>query len=289
MRYLILVSIIWGFSFGLFKGNLATMNPHLMAFIRLLVALPIFLPFLKRDTLSGKTQIQFVCVGALQYGLMYTCLNSAYRYLAGWEVAFFTIFTPIYISILVDLQTRRINRLVWFSSVMAMAGAGMIVYRESSSEELMRGVLWVQAANLCFAYGQIRYKALREQHEKLTDRSIYALLYAGAVVITVITTTINGAWGELASISGEQFLVLIYLGAIASGLCFFWWNKGAVNTSHSNLSAMNNLKIPIAIVISMVFFKEAVPLLKVGIGTGIILAGLWLPHYWRRVRKQEAT
>ena len=47
MVFLLLVSLIWAFSFGLIKGNLTGLDSNFVAFCRMFVSLLIFLPFLK--------------------------------------------------------------------------------------------------------------------------------------------------------------------------------------------------------------------------------------------------
>ena len=55
----------------------------------------------------------------------------------------------------------------------------------------------------------------------------------------------------------QQTYLLIYLGVIASGLGFFLWNIGARQVSTGTLAVFNNLKIPLAILVSVVCFGES--------------------------------
>ena len=54
----------------------------------------------------------------------------------------------------------------------------------------------------------------------------------------------------------RQGVIFLYLGAIASGLCFFFWNRAAVKTSSGTLAVFNNAKIPLGVAVSILFFKE---------------------------------
>ena len=73
-----------------------------------------------------------------------------------------------------------------------------------------------------------------------------------------------------------QVLALLYLGLIASGLCFFLWNSGAKRTSAGVLSVMNNLKIPLAVACSLLFFGEEGNIPALIGGGAVILAALLL-------------
>ena len=47
MRYLVIVSLIWAFSFGLIKTYLVGLDPFVVSGIRIGIALLVFLPFLR--------------------------------------------------------------------------------------------------------------------------------------------------------------------------------------------------------------------------------------------------
>src|SRR3972149_6330006 len=94
--------------------------------------------------------------------------------------------------------------------------------------------------------------------------SVWAL---AAGVPALITTP----WQSLA-LTGQQVLTLIYLGAVASGLGFFLWNVGARKVNGGTLAVFNDLKIPLAVAVSFIFFGEKAslphPLIRGGGGGG---------------------
>lgn len=67
-----------------------------------------------------------------------------------------------------------------------------------------------------------------------------------------------------------QWWLLAYLGVIASGVCFFLWNYGARRVTPVKLAIMNNLKIPLAALISLLLFREQ---------PNMFLLALWVPAY----------
>lgn len=274
MIYLLIVSLIWAFSFGLIKGSLTGIDPNLVAFLRLFLSLLVFLPFLRFRNLPQKKIIHLIIIGSIQYGLMYTFYLASYGFLAAYEVAVFTIFTPFYMSLTNDLFEKKFNKINLIASIGAIVGTGIIVYREIASEELILGFLLVQISNICFALGQIFYKRVL-RNEEVSDLSLFGLLYFGGVVVTGIMAGITTQISTI-EISPNQYLVIIYLGIIASGLGFFLWNVGARKANVGSLSVFNNLKIPLAVAVSLIFFGESVDLLKLFIGGGITLGSLYL-------------
>ncbi|MFC1851208.1 EamA family transporter [candidate division CSSED10-310 bacterium] len=59
MVYLIIVSLVWAFSFGLIKGNLTDLDSNFVAFARLLISFIIFLPWLR---LKRRSNISLITV-----------------------------------------------------------------------------------------------------------------------------------------------------------------------------------------------------------------------------------
>ena len=80
-----------------------------------------------------------------------------------------------------------------------------------------------------------------------------------------------------------QWGLLAYLGVIASGLCFFLWDRGATRVGAGTLALMNNLKIPLGAVVSIVVLKERYNLRTLLASLGIFLAALAL---CRRAERQ---
>jgi len=276
MTYLAVVSLIWAFSFGLIKTRLEGIDPALVAWLRLTIALPCFLPFLRWRLIPGRLRFRLLLTGAVQYGLMYIAYLAAFSRLDAYQVAVYTILTPIHVTLLDNLYRRRFRGRNFAAALLAVAGAAIITYRPEALEGIVAGFLLVQFSNLCFAAGQIEYRHLRPRFRKLADREVYALLFGGGSAVTALGTFLSGGWGDLARISSGAAGTLLYLGVIASGLGFFWWNKGAVQTPAGVLAVFNNLKIPLAVAVSLLVFGEAADPVRLILGGAVIGGGLLL-------------
>jgi drug/metabolite transporter (DMT)-like permease len=77
-------------------------------------------------------------------------------------------------------------------------------------------------------------------------------------------------------VTAPQVLVLVYLGIIASGVCFFLWNKGARFVNEGMLAIMNNLKIPLGIIASLILLGESTDYLRLFIGFGLMVGAAYL-------------
>jgi drug/metabolite transporter (DMT)-like permease len=272
--YLLVVSLVWSFSFSLFKAHLAGLDPSLMAFLRMALALPLFLPLLRVRGLRGTQVWGLLGIGAVQYGLMYVALNLSYRYLEGWQVALMTIFTPLYVSLIDGVWRRRVDGVYLATALLAVVGAAVIEYSGRALEGRVVGFLLVQGANACFAFGQLAYRELRRGMGDASDAQVYALPYLGALAITAGATVFTGGWGGLPGITGVQWAVLLYLGAVASGVSFFLWNIGATRVNTGTLAVMNNMKVPLAVAVGVIAFGEKADVLRLLLGGGIMVLGV---------------
>src|SRR5690606_21632658 len=161
MLYLIAASLIWSLSFGILKSSVQALDPAFVGFARLLLSLALFAPFLSRRTGDPGLVRRLLAIGAVQYGLMYSLYLFAYRSLDAYQVALFTVFTPIYVIAWDDLRARTFRPFSLAMAALAVAGAGVVHYQGIGARELWIGVALVQAANLCFAIGQVEYRRLR--------------------------------------------------------------------------------------------------------------------------------
>lgn len=285
MAYLLAVSLIWGLSFSLVKVSFPGVDPALLTVLRLALALLVFLPFLQRRHLSRRIIGICLLTGALQFGLMYILLFGSYAHLQAWQVALLTIFTPIWVVLLADLLDRVWRPRHLLAACVAVVGTVVLTYRSGNWQGAGLGILAVQGANICFAAGQVIYPRLRRRVPEVRDRALFGWLYLGGLLLATVWHSMTGEWQAVGNLRGEQWLALIYLGTIASGLCFFWWNVGATQVTPGVLAVMNNLKIPAAVAIALVFFKEAADLHRLALSGLILLGALVLVHPWPTRRR----
>lgn len=287
MAYLLIVSLIWAFSFGLIKGNLTGVDSNFVAFARLFTAALVFLPFTKFKKIPPVAALKLIMTGLVQFGVMYIAYLAAFRTLKAYEVALFTIFTPIFVTLINDAFSKRFNLLHMAVALVTVAGTAIIEWESIQSPGVLNGLLLVQLSNLCYAFGQIYYRRLMSQYPDLKDREVFGYLYLGAVIITATATI---AFTPLASltITTKQAATLLYLGAIASGLGFFLWNIGARRVNAGALAVFNDLKIPLAVAVSLLVFGESTNLLRLLVGGSIIIGALAINEMINR-RKQTSN
>lgn len=278
MIYLLIVSFIWAFSFGLIKGNLTGLDSNFVAWIRMSVSLVVFLPFLHIKGIERKLAVKLIVLGMLQYGLMYITYIYSYQFLKAYQVAIFTIFTPLFVTLIYDILEKRFHPLFLAVAILAITGTAIIVNKQIHQNDIRIGFFIIQVSNLCFASGQVWYKKIMSRYNDIKDANIFGLLYFGAFIITFIAALSTTEWSTL-QVNTKQVLTLLYLGAIASGLCFFLWNYGAKKTDIGALAVFNNMKVPLAVTCSILFFNEKGSIPRLLIGGVIILAALFINEW----------
>lgn len=275
MAALVIVSFLWAFSFGLIRRYLVQLDSSAVAWMRLALSLGAFLPWLRFRVLALGSLVRVLVIGALQFGLMYLLYLEAFRYLKAYQVAVLTLVTPVFVCLFDALLERRFSPLALSSAVLAALGAMIVVAAQPLGHAEWRGILLVQGSNASFALGQLLYRKIRLRYPDVPDRMLMPWLYVGATLIASPFAA-SKVFETLEILSVVQGLVICYLGVIASGLGFYLWNKGAVQVSASSLSVMNNLKIPLGVLVSLLVFGEKAHTVRLALGAAIIAAAAWV-------------
>lgn len=255
MIYLSIVSLIWAFSFGLIGNMLSGVDSFFVATLRLGIASLLFLPFLRLKGIGWITIVRLVLYGAIQFGLMYACYMSAFRFIPSHLVAVFSILTPVYVVFIHDLQKRVFSRRYLWIAVLSVLGAATIKAETMPTGDIWMGFLLMQVAGAAFAFGQVAYREWKIKNQDVSDLSIFGLLTIGGT-LCIGCFSLPGTEWEISKISADQWKAILYLGLVASGLGFFLWNKGASKTNAGTLAAFNNAVVPLAVLISLFIFNE---------------------------------
>lgn len=290
MFYLIIVSCIWAFSFGISKVYLAGLDPFFVTTVRLFLALVIFIPFIRKGKLSFNQRFQLILLGAVQYGIMYITYIYCFTLLKAYEVALFSVFCPIYVILFNSIIERRLRSVFFLTASLSILGAGMVEYTSVTTPFWTKGFLLMQFSNMTFAAGQIYYRHWKTRYPENKASSIFAYIYAGGFLFALGCSIVATDWSQLV-IKTSYLLSLLYLGIVASGIGLFFWNIGATKINAGALAVMNNLVVPLAVAVSLFFFDEAegmdaIQLVRLFLGGGIILLALLINEYAMRINNK---
>ncbi|MCX6126079.1 MAG: DMT family transporter [Proteobacteria bacterium] len=272
MLLLVTASIIWAFSFGLIKGMMPHVDPFILATLRLGFAALIGVAFLRPSAVNAQISRQFFGVGFIQLGLMYAPYMLSFRYLKAHEVALFTMTSPIYLVAISQLARRAVEVRTIAAAALAVAGGAVVTWRNVESDGVLVGASLVQLANFMFAYGQwllIGYQ-FKAKTTFLTGVPFYFFgAFSGSLVCLVFSGHALDIFAQ--SFSAMDWLIFAWLGIISSGLGFVVWNLGAFKVNLAQLAVAMDIKLPIAVFISLVVFGESTDVARLVIGGTILL------------------
>ncbi|WP_054181016.1 carboxylate/amino acid/amine transporter [Trabulsiella odontotermitis] len=286
MALLIITTILWAFSFSLIGEYLAGhVDSYFSVLIRIGLAALVFIPFLRLRGQTLKTIALYMLVGAMQLGVMYLFSFRAYLYLTVSEFLLFTVLTPLYVTLIYDLLSKR--RLRWgylLSAMLAVIGAAIIRY-DKVSDHFWTGLLLVQLANISFAIGMVGYKRLMEIHP-MPQHNAFAWFYMGAFLVAVAAWFTLGDPQKLPTTT-LQWGILVWLGVVASGLGYFMWNYGATQVDAGTLGIMNNVHVPAGLLVNLAIWQEQPHWPSFIIGGTVIMASLWVHRHWVAPRSAQ--
>ena len=288
MPFLWAITLLWAFSFSLIGVYLAgQVDSYFAVFSRVALASLLFVPWLVRTPLPPKLAVQLMGIGAIQLGLMYLFYYQSFLLLSVPEVLIFTIFTPVYITLLHDLLERRFHGRYLLSALLAITGAAMMRWN-NLNEDFWLGFLVVQGANVCFASGQVLYK-YRLAHwptsQQPAQHTMFGWFYLGALLIALPAWLLLGQ--PQYPTTELQWGILLWLGIVASGIGYYLWNLGATRVNSGQLAIMNNALIPAGLVVNLLIWNRDTDLLRLSAGASIMLLALWLASHHQRQRTCE--
>jgi carboxylate/amino acid/amine transporter len=276
MRYLVFVTFLWAFSFSFIDVYLAgKVDGDFAVLTRVVIAGLIFLPMTRWNGIPMQLKAGTVLVGGLMIGITYLCLYRSFLYLSVPEVLLFTVTTPLYVSLIDDALNRKFSPVALFAAFISVLGAGYIRY-DNITDSYLTGFILIQVANLAFAAGQVGYANLvRRYPVDVPQRNFFGYFFLGGLVVAGPSFLIFGN-PEMMPSTPLQWVILAWLGAGASGLGLYLWNKGGTLVDAGTLAIMNNVLIPAGIVVNLLIWNRDVDLFRLSIGMGVILLALYI-------------
>lgn len=281
MRYLLVVTLLWAFSFSLIGEYLAgRVDSDFAVLARVAIAALIFLPFTQWRGLPRPLLAGFWLAGALQFGITYICLYRSFTVLTVPEVLLFTVLTPIYVTLLDDALARRFNPWSLIAALVAVGG-GVIIRFDRLEGDYLLGFVLLQIANATFAAGQVlcRRLLLRYPVDQPLHR-FFGHFFLGAMVLALPSFLLFGDGARLPQ-TAVQWGVLVWMGLFATALGMFWWVKGSVQVNAGTLAVLNELHVPAGLVVNLLIWNRDADLPRLAAGGAVILASLWISRLGR--------
>ncbi|KTB58285.1 MULTISPECIES: carboxylate/amino acid/amine transporter [Pseudomonas] len=276
MGYLLVVTLIQAFSFSLIGEYLAGhVDSYFAVLVRVVLAGLIFIPLTRWRSVAPPFMRGMLLIGALQFGVTYVCLYLSFRVLTVPEVLLFTILTPLHVTLIEDALNRRFNPWALVAALVAVGGAAVIRFDQITPNFLM-GFLLLQLANFTYAAGQVMYKHLVARYPSdLPHYRRFGYFYLGALIVVLPAFLLFGKTNFLPE-APLQWGVLVFLGLVSTALGMYWWNKGACLVNGGTLAVMNNLHVPVGLLLNLLIWNQHEPLGRLALGGLVILGAVWV-------------
>lgn len=276
MGLLVFVTVLWAFSFSLIGEFLSGhVDSDFAVLSRVALGALLFLPVTRWRGLPIRLTLGLMGCGALQFGITYLLLYRSFSVLSVPEVLLFTVFTPLYVTLLDDALRRRFSSGALLAAAIATLGAVIIRY-DGLSQDYLTGFVMLQIANITFAAGQVGYKHLMLAYPlDIPPWRSFGYFFLGALTIALPSFLIFGNT-EMLPATPLQWGIVLWLGLIASGVGMYLWNRGACVVDAGTLAVMNNALVPAGLLVNFLIWGHDEPLLPLLIGGSLIAASLWV-------------
>ena len=107
----------------------------------------------------------------------------------------------------------------------------------------------------------------------LSQHTVFGCFFIGAFLVALVSFSLFWDVSKLPQTT-LQWGALTCLGIVESGVGYFAWNKGATLVNVGTLAVMNNLLIPIGILVNVLIWNREADIVRLSIGSGIILLAL---------------
>lgn len=196
---------------------------------------------------------------------MYIFYINSFQYLQVSQLALMTIFTPLFVYVLGEFFEKKFS--VFLLMIVALNILSSSILIDIRVPGKLKGIILIQLSNICFAFGQTyyKYKLSKKIPKGVKQHQVYSVIYFISAIATLPFLLMKSKILLNMDLSSTQVIYLIYLGIVPTGLGFYFWNKGAVKVSHTFLAIANNLKIPSALIFSILLLKEEINLSAISI------------------------
>ena len=274
-----LIVVIWGCTFVQTKLLInAGLRPDEIFLFRFMLAYLLILPFAGKRLWLGnrRDELMAVALGLTGGSLYFITENYALAYGYCSNVSLIVCLTPLITALVVGrfYPGERMDRKGVLASLLAFAGMALVVFNGNFILKLSPlGDILALAACLCWALYTLIIKRLQDKYSNmLITRKVF-----GYGLLTILPLLcVNGLNVRLLADGGAMVWGnILFLGCVASMLCFLGWNwcLGKIGSvSATNLLYLNPV---VAITTSALVLGERVTWVAI-IGALLILSGLYM-------------
>lgn len=273
------VAVVWGSTFISTKLLLGAFHPVEIMIFRFVIAwVVLFLcspkPLLPK---SVKQELPFLGAGLTGLTLYFVFENTALTTTMASTVGIIISSSPMFAALIlwVCRRTSRPRGMFFLGFLIAMAGITLISLAGGDRLDLNPGgiLLTLGAAVVWGVYGVCIELA---QSSGLNDIQITRKVFFWGIITTIPTIPVYSLDLSLGRLADPVMLFnTLYLGLLASALCFVAWNKAVVILGSVPTNVYLYLMPVITLIASAIILREPVTVPAIA-SIALIMLGLWL-------------
>ena len=272
-----LIVVVWGCTFVQTKVLInAGLRPDEIFTLRFVIAYLLILPFSWRRLFLGSVRDELIALSlGLTGGSLYFIVENyalAYGYCS--NVSLIVCLTPLVTALIVGWRypAERLGKGGALGSLLALGGMALVVFNGNFVLKLSPlGDVLALAACLCWALYSLLIKHLGARYDNmLITRKVFGY---GLLTIIPLLLWRGMDFGIVIDGGARVWGNIIFLGVVASMLCFLGWNWCLARLGTVRATNFLYLNPVVAIVSSALVLGERVTWIAV-LGAVLILAGL---------------
>lgn len=274
--------IVWGSTFAVTKIIVNKVPPMTLAFYRCSIgALTLLSIFsLRKGRSAGKYLIGvpwgvFILLGFTGVTVFYIFFNISVQMTSASVGALLQGFIPVSIAALAAIFLKeKLSLKQVIGIIVSVTGViliGFLSQDESGNTNSIKGnVLMIIAVISWGVYTIISKKVADQDPLLVTSLSTFA----GSILL--LPAAIYENWGTgWPQVSSTDWLIILFLGAMASGICYFLYNRSLQLLSAAQVGNFINLDPLVGFIIALIFLHESVNMLQI-LGALLVVAGIIL-------------
>ena len=273
----IAVTVIWSITFISTKVLLQYLSPTEVLFYRYVIAYVIFVAVSPKPIMprSPREELPFFLCGLLGVTLYFLFENCALLYSTASNVSLLVSSAPMLTGIAAHFLTKneKLDRKFLTACIFGLSGVFLIVFNGHFVLHLnpLGDMLAVLAA-LSFAFYSIIIKTVSSANYTAVQITRKTFFYSLLTLLPILFTDAF-SWKPEVLIKPEVMGHLVFLGVLASSVCFLLWNKVIWSLGAVKANNLIYLTPPMTMFFASILLDEKITLFAVAGGT-LILTGV---------------
>jgi drug/metabolite transporter (DMT)-like permease len=278
LLYMLVVVVLWGFSFVATKLLLGYVDPVSLVFARFLIATILMFAICRKREDYGRNEIKYIAIAGFLGITSYQMFeNVALTFTTATNSSLISAMAPVFLLLTMDVLRKELSKLIkYIGALIAFVGVGLLILNGTFNLNL-------NPLGDILMFGSVFSWVLYTMFiDRMGSKNIFIvsrdLTLAGTVFL--LPFVIFGAQNlRIDIISQNDLLIaiaaLIYLGVFCSALGFLFWNK-AIHLAGSSTTTNGIYLIPLVTIIGDSVIIGNLPNVFVLIGAALVLAGVYL-------------